>query len=61
LAEIADRQRRDGRPERVVRREDAVIHVPMPSRLRDEIRKPVQKLNRRELDDSAGPRLRGLS
>jgi len=61
LADVADRQRRDGRPERVVRREDAVIPVPMPSRLRNGIRKPVQKLKRRELDHAAGSRLRGLS
>ncbi|MEX0670609.1 MAG: hypothetical protein WD060_09155 [Pirellulales bacterium] len=40
LADIPDRQSGDGRPERVVRREDAVIAVPVLARLWDEIRKP---------------------
>jgi hypothetical protein len=61
LADVPDRQRRDGRPQRVVRRKDAVIPVPMPSRLRDEIRKPVEELKGRELDDAVGSRLRGFS
>ena len=52
------RQSRDGRPQRVIGSEDAVIPVPVPPRLRDEIRKPVQELKRRELDDAAGSRLR---
>ena len=55
------RQSRDGRPQRVVRRKHSVIAMPVPPRLWDEIRKSVQKLKRRELDDAAGPRLRGLS
>ena len=55
------RQRRDGRPERVIRREDAVIPVPVFPRLWNEIGEPVEELKRRELDDSAGRRLRGLS
>jgi hypothetical protein len=38
LAAIPDRQSGDGPPQRVVRREDAVIPVPVPPRLRDQIR-----------------------
>jgi hypothetical protein len=34
--------------------------VPVPSRLRDQIRKPVEELKHRELDDAAGPRVRLL-
>jgi hypothetical protein len=60
-ADVADGERRDGRPQRVVRREDSVIPMPVFARLRDQIRKPVQELKRRELDDVAGSRLRGLS
>ena len=55
------RQRRDGRPERVIRREDTVIAMPVFARRRDEIGEPVESLKRRDLDDAAGPRLRGLS
>jgi hypothetical protein len=42
LADVPDRQRGDGRPQRVVRREDAVIPAPVPPRLRDEIGEPIQ-------------------
>jgi hypothetical protein len=51
----------DGRPQRVIRREDPVIAMPVLPRRRDEIRKPIQELKRHALDDAAGPRLRGLS
>jgi len=61
LADVADRQSRDGRPQRVIGSEDAVIAMPVPPRLWNEIRKPVEELKRRELDDAIGPRLRGLS
>jgi len=61
LADVADGQRRDGRAQRVIRRKDAVIAVPMPSRLRDEICKPVEELKGRKLDDAARPRLVRLS
>jgi hypothetical protein len=44
LADVADGERRDGRPQRVVRREDAVIAVPVLARLRDQIRKPIEEL-----------------
>ena len=40
LAAIPDRQSGDGWPQRVVRREDSVIPVPVPPRLRDQIGKP---------------------
>ena len=49
------RQSRDGRPQRVIGREDAVIPVPVPPRLWDEIGEPIEELKRRELDDAAGP------
>ena len=61
LPDIPDRQSRDGRPQRVIGSEDAVIPVPVPPRLWDEIGEPIEELKRRELDDAAGPRLRGLS
>ena len=61
LANVPDRQRRDGRPERVIRREDTVIAMPVFARRRDEIGEPVESLKRRELDDSVRRRLRGLS
>jgi len=61
LADIPDRQSGDGPPQRVIRREDSVIAVPVLARLRDEIGEPVEELKRRELDDAAGPRLRGFS
>ena len=57
--------RRDGGPERVVRRKDAVIPVPVLARRRHEVGEPVQKLKRelkrREVDDDARPGPRGLS
>ena len=61
LANVPDRQRRDGRPERVIRREDTVIPMPVLPRRRDEIGEPVEELKRRELDDAVRRRLRGLS
>jgi hypothetical protein len=41
LADIPDGERRDGRPQRVVRREDRLIPMPVLARLWDEIRKPI--------------------
>ena len=61
LADVPDRQRRDGGPERVVRRKHPVIPMPVLARRRHEIGEPVEKLKRRELDDAAGPWPRGLS
>jgi hypothetical protein len=60
-ANVANRQRRDGFSQPVVRREYSVIAMPMLPRRRDEIGQPVQKLKRREFDDAIGPRLRGLA
>jgi hypothetical protein len=50
LPDVPDGERRDGRPQRVIGREDAVIPVPVPPRLRDQICEPVQKLKGRKLD-----------
>jgi hypothetical protein len=61
LADIPDRQRRDGRPQRVIRRKHPVIAMPVLAWLWDQIRKPVEELKGRTLDDAAGPRLRGFS
>ena len=66
LADVADRERSDGGPERVIGRKDAWLSsrrqaIPMLPRRRDEIGEPVQELKRRELDDAIGPRPRGRS
>ena len=61
LANVPDRQRRDGRPKRAIRREDTVIAMPVFARRRDEIGEPVEKLKRREFDDAARAGRRGLS
>jgi hypothetical protein len=52
------RERRDGFPQPVIRRKDAVIPVPVSPRRRDEVGEPVEKLERRELDAAARPRPR---
>jgi len=54
LADVADRERRDGGPERVIRRKRPVIPVLVPPWRRHEIGEPVQKLKRREFDDAIG-------
>jgi hypothetical protein len=58
LANIPDRQQRDGFPQPVIRREYSVIAMPVLPRRRHEIGEPVEKLKRREFDDAvrAGPR-----
>jgi len=61
LADVADRQRRDGFPEPVIQREHSVIPMPILPRRRHEVRQAVQKLKRREFDDAMGSRLCGLS
>ena len=61
LADVANGERRDGGPERVIRRQDAVIPVPVLARRRHEVGEPVEKLKRREVDDDARPGPRGLS
>ena len=60
LADVPDSQRRDGGPELVIRRKDAVIPMPALARRRHEIGEPVEELKRRELDDAIGSRPRGL-
>jgi hypothetical protein len=60
LADVADRQRRDGFSQPVVRREYSVIPMPVLPRRRHEVRQPVQELKRREFDDAIGSRPRGL-
>ena len=56
LADVPDSQRRDGGPELVIRRKDAVIPMPVLARRRHEIGEPVEELKRREFDDAIGPR-----
>jgi hypothetical protein len=58
LADIADRERRDGFSQPVVRSEYSVIAMPMLPRRRDEIGEPVKELKRREFDDTIGTRPR---
>ncbi len=48
LADVADRQSRDVRPQRVIGSEDAVLPVPVFPRLWDEIGEPIEELKRRE-------------
>ena len=52
LADVADGERRDGWPERVIRRKDAVIPMTVPPGRRHKVGEPVEKLKRRELDDA---------
>jgi len=58
LADIPDRECRDGFPQPVIGRKHPVVAMPVLPRRRDEIGEPVQKLKRRELDQAvrAGPR-----
>ena len=60
LANIPDRQRRDGGPELVIRCKHPVVAMPVLPRRRHEIGEPVEELKRRALDDAAGPRPCGL-
>ena len=61
LADVPDRQRRDGGPELVIRRKHPVVAMPVLPRRRHEIGEPVEELNWRELDNAIGPRPGGLS
>ena len=61
LADVPDRQRRDGGPELVIRRKHPVVAMPVLPRRRDEIGEPVEELKRQEVDDAVRPRPRGLS
>jgi hypothetical protein len=60
LADVPDGQRRDGGPELVIRRKDAVIPMPVLARRRYEIGEPVEELKRREFDDAISSRPLGL-
>jgi len=60
LADIPDGERRNRPPQLVIRRESAVIPMPVLPRRRHEIGEPVEELKRREFDDAIGPRSRGL-
>ncbi len=60
LADVPDRERRDGPPELVIRRKHPVVAMPVLARRRDEIGEPVKELKRRELHDTIGSRPRGL-
>jgi hypothetical protein len=60
-ADIPDGKRRDGRPQRVVRRKHPVIPVPMPPDRRDQRCQPVKKLKRRQFNDATGTGPRRLS
>ena len=61
LADIPDGKRRDRRPQQVVRRKHPVIPVPVPPGRWEQRCQPVEKLKRRQLDDTAGPGPRQLS
>ena len=61
LADVADHECRDGFSQPVIRREHPVVAMTMLSRPRHEVGQAVQKINRRELHDAIGPRLRRLS
>jgi hypothetical protein len=61
LADVPDRQRRDGFSQLVIRRKHSVIPMPVLPRRRDQVRQTIEKLKRRELDDAVGPRPRGRS
>jgi hypothetical protein len=58
-ADVADRQRRDGPSQLVIRRKHPVVPMSVLPRRRDEIRQPIEKLKRREIDDAIGTRPRG--
>jgi hypothetical protein len=48
------RQRRDGPPQLVIRREYSVVAMSVLPRRRDELGEPVEELKRRELEDAVG-------
>jgi hypothetical protein len=61
LADVPNRERRDGPPELVIRRKHPLVAMPVLPRRRAEIGEPVQELKRREFDDAIGSRPRRLS
>jgi hypothetical protein len=54
LADFLGRQSGDGGPQRAVRRDDAVIALPVLVHPRDEIGEPVEELKRCEFHDTIG-------
>ena len=61
LADVADRQRRDGPSQLVIRRKHPVVAMPVLPRRGHEIGEPVEELKRREFDDAIGTGPRGLA
>jgi len=61
LADVADRECRDAFPQPVVRRNRPMVAMAVLPRRRDEIGEPVEELIRRELDDAARSRPRGVA
>jgi hypothetical protein len=61
LADVADRECRDGFSQPVIHREYSVIAMPVLPRRRDEIGEPVEELKRGKCDDAAGSRPRGFT
>jgi hypothetical protein len=60
LADIPDREGRDGGPELVIRGEHPVIAMPVLPRRGHEVSESVQDVTRREFDDAVCARPRGL-
>jgi hypothetical protein len=60
LADVPDRERRDGPPQLVVWCKHPMIAMPVLPRRRDEIDESVEELKRREFDDTFGSWPRGL-
>ncbi len=63
LADVPDRERRDGGPELVIWRKDAWLSsrrqaMPVLARRRHEIGEPVEEIKRREFDDAIRARLK---
>jgi hypothetical protein len=52
LADVPDRERRDGPPQLVIRRKHPVVAMPVLPRRRDEIGESIEELKRREFDDA---------
>jgi hypothetical protein len=53
LADIPDRQRRDGSPQPVIRRKHPVVAVPVLARRRYEVSQTIEELKRREFEAAA--------
>jgi hypothetical protein len=60
LADIPDRNRRDGLPQWVVRGKHPVIPAPVPPGRWEQCCQPVKKLKGCQFDDTAGPGPRRL-